>query len=343
MLKINQLHGRLAGRLDFIYLVAGEEPLLVQEAADAVRAKARQAGCEERQVLTVEPGFDWRRLRGAGANLSLFASMRLIELRLGDAGPGTDGGKALQNYAAEPPPDTVLLVTAGSLDRKARSAHWFRSLDAAGAAAYAWPVRAGELPGWSAGRMRGAGLQPTEGAARELARLTEGNLLAAAQGVRRLALLYPDGRITPSQVHECVADNARFDVFAFADKLLGGRIVPVLRSLDRLREEDVMPVLVLWAVTRELRGVAAVARRVEAGVPMEQALNDEKVMFWRKELVGQAAKRLGERGALELLQDAARADRVIKGEGARQPWEELLNLCLHCSGIEFRVTDAPYG
>lgn len=331
-LNPGQLASRLAGGLASVYLLAGDEPLLVQEAADAVRSKARQSGFAERDVLSVEAGFNWDRLREAGANLSLFAARRLIELRLPDGKPGEAGSKVLQAYAAEPPPDTVLLVLAGALDRKVRSSRWFKALEGAGVAVYAWPVKSHQLPRWLADRMRAAGLAPEPAAVEELAALTEGNLLAAAQGVHRLSLLYPGSAVNADQVRECVADNARFNVFDFADKVLAGKVRAALRSLDRLQQEGVEPVLVLWALARELRGVAAVAGRMAAGAGVEQALNAERVWASRKRLVGQAAQRLGERQALALLRCAARADRVNKGAEPGRPWEELVNLCTGAAG-----------
>lgn len=327
-LNTKQLENRLRGGLDAVYLVAGEEPLLVQEATDAIRARARNGGFYEREVLAVEPGFNWDRLLEAGANMSLFSNRRLIELRLADARPGEAGARALQTYAGAPPPDAVLLVVAGSLDRKARSSRWFKALESAGAAVYVWPVKSNQLPRWVEDRMRATGLAPEQGSAEELAVLTEGNLLAAAQGIQRLALLHADARVSPGQVRECVADNARFNVFDLADKLLAGRIRPVLRSLDRLREEGVEPALVLWALARELRSVAAVADRVARGASPDKALAEERVWASRKRLVGRAAQRLGPARALALLHTAARADRVNKGVEPGQPWEELVNLCI---------------
>lgn len=327
-LNTKQLESRVHSGLDGVYLVAGEEPLLIQEAADAIRAKARERGFDEREVLAVEPGFNWERLHETGANLSLFSSRRLIELRLADARPGEAGSRALQAYVESPPPDAVMLVLAGSLDRKARSSKWFKALESAGAAVYVWPVKPHQLPRWIEGRMRAAGLAPERGAAETLAALTEGNLLAAAQGIQRLALLHAGAPISTEQIRECVADNARFNVFDLADKLLAGRIQPVLRSLDRLREEGVEPALVLWALARELRSVAAVADRVARGATPDKALAEERVWASRKRLVGQAAQRLGSARALALLQGAARADRVNKGAEPGQPWEELVNLCI---------------
>lgn len=336
-LNTEQLTARLKDRLCPVYLLAGEEPLLVQESADRLRAAARGQGYAEREVLQVSPDFNWGRLREAGANLSLFASQRLIELRMGSGKPGNDGSRALKAYAADPPPDTVLLVLAGSLDRTARSSAWFKALESAGLAVYAWPIQPGQLPGWLAQRLRAAGLSADKEAVEELAALTEGNLLAASQAVSRLALLYPGSRIAREQVRECVADNARFNVFDLTDKLLAGNTHAALRSLDRLREEGAAPPLVLWAIVRDLRTLALVCGRTSRGENMQQALAGANVWSRRKRPIAQAAQRLGEYRTLILLRGAAHADRVAKGAAYGLPWEELVELC---AGITFGATGA---
>lgn len=332
MLRPEQLPNQLRRGLAPVYLLAGDEPLLVQEMADQVRARAREAGAEEREVLQVDSGFDWGRLGESGGTLSLFASLRLIEVRLEDAKPGDAGSRALVRYAKQPPDDVILLVIAGRLDRKARNSAWFKALDKAGQAAYAWPIGAGQWPQWVTGRCRARGLNPDREAIEVLCARTDGNLLACAQEIEKLGLLYPDGRIDRARVLESVADHARFDVFDLPDRVLAGRAGEAVRRLARLREEGVEPVLVLWALTRDLRLLAHAAALRERGAGLDQAFKDAGIWSFRQPAFRAALSRIDRARAERALARAAAVECVVKGAREGQPWAELLELCCLAAG-----------
>lgn len=248
-LRPAQLSSHLKQPLLPIYVVAGEEPLLIQEALDALRAAARQQGFAERQVLDADKSFDWSQLTQAAASLSLFATRRLIEVNLPTGAPGDAGGKALRALAEKPVPDTVVVLVCGALEYRTRQSAWFATLEAAGASLYIPAVKPDELPPWIGSRLKAAGLSATPDALELLAHRTEGNLLAAQQDVEKLKLLHPGGTLDADQVRAAVADSARFDAFDLTDKVLTGDAPGAVRSLARLREEGVeLPALVgAWA------------------------------------------------------------------------------------------------
>lgn len=320
-----QLAAQLARGLAPVYLVSGDEPLLAAEAADAVRARAREAGHDERVVYNVERGFDWTLLHDTGASMSLFAQRRLVEVRLASASPGAEGGAAIQRYAERPPPDVVLLVTCPRIDRKAGSARWIAAIESAGVHVEVRPLTTAALPGWIEKRMRAAGLAPTPGAARLLAERVEGNLLAAAQEVEKLRLLHGEGAIDEEQVRLAVADSARYDVYQLADAALAGDTARALRVLDGLRAEGVEPPLVLWALTRDVRGLAALVwERTSRG--RSAAAND---IWWsRRKQIEAAVPRVPLRRAHALLMRAGAVDGIVKGraENRPRPWEALAGL-----------------
>ena len=194
----DQLVSQLRRGLAPVYFVHGDEPLLVREAADAIRAAATAAGFSERQVLTVESGFDWNSLFASTQNLSLFAERRLIELHLPTGKPGEAGAQQLAQYAAAPPPDTLLLVIAGKLEKATRESRWAKALDAAGAAVIVWPIETAQLPGWIARRMLARGLKPGAGVTELLAYHMEGNLLACDQEIEKLAMLWGTSAAVPA-------------------------------------------------------------------------------------------------------------------------------------------------
>ncbi|HET7359927.1 MAG TPA: DNA polymerase III subunit delta, partial [Rhodanobacteraceae bacterium] len=224
-----------AGELQPVYLLAGEE-LLVLEAADALRARARELGYAEREVMDVESGFDWNDLARAAAGMSLFASRRLLDLRLPTGKPGKEGSAAIVEYCARPAPDTVLLVTCVQWNRKNEGA-WSRAMDEAGTMIVFWPPKVAEWPAWIDARMATRGLQATPDAIALLAERVEGNLLAAVQEIEKLAVLHGEGRLDAATLESLVVDSARFDVFKLVDAAFAGDGARALRILDGLRAE----------------------------------------------------------------------------------------------------------
>lgn len=322
MLRPEELPRTLERGIGPIYLIAGEEPLFVQEAVDAVRQAARAQGYTEREVLDAESGFEWGRLAEAAANLSLFGERRLIELRMPSGKPGQAGAKALAEYCQQAPQDVCVLISCGALDGKQRKSSWVSAIERAGGFCYAWPLPLEKLPGWVRERLRRHGLEPEPEAAALLAERGEGNLLAAAQEVEKLALLFQPGPLTAEQVAGAVADSARYSVFDLSDAVLEGKLARAVRIVQGLREEGVEPILVLWALTKELRALAELAARR----PPELVFRQHKVFKQRQARLMQAQRRAPAAVWERLLLRAAEADRTVKGLGEGRPWDEVLRL-----------------
>lgn len=325
-ISADQLKAHLKERILPLYFVTGDEPLLVAEALDAIRARAREQGYADREVLTAERGFDWNRVLAGGASLSLFAEKRILELRLPTGKPGDAGSRTLVELTASLPPDTLVLVSAPKLERAQLSSKWVKALDGAGALVQIWPVDARALPGWVAGRMRELGLEPTRDAVRLLADRVEGNLLAAAQEIEKLRLVHGEGPMDADQVEAAVADSARFSIFKLSDAAVAGHADRALRILGSLRAEGVEPVLVLWALTRELRTAALVRDDLEAGVALARSLKQRGVWSSREDLLRACVGRHSPTSLHALMRRAALADQVVKGRASGQPWQELLAL-----------------
>ena len=289
-----QFHKQIAGaELKPVYLLAGEEHLLVLEAADALRARAKQLGYGEREILDVEQHFDWNALAQSANAMSLFASRKLIDLRMPTGKPGREGAAALVEYCADPPPDTVLLITAMEWSKKENDGSaWVGAVERAGMYVPVWPMRLEELPGWIGRRMASRGLNPDAGAIAALAERVEGNSLAAAQEIDKLALLHGSAPLDAATLEDLVADSARFDVFKLMDAATTGDAARALRVLAGLRAEgEAVPGLmgfVLWRL-----------QQLAAGDPAR----------WRRHLV-----------------QAARIDRVSKGREAGDAWREFERL-----------------
>ena len=337
-IKLEQLDQHLKRPLAAVYFVHGDEPLLVQEASDLIRLQARNSGCTEREVYSVEAGFDWNGFLQAGDALSLFAERKLLELRMPTGKPGGDAGaKALCAYAERPSPDNVLLIQAGKLEAAARRSKWYKALDGVGVMVQVWPVERRQLPGWAMRRMRERGLQPTPQAVALLVERVEGNLLACAQEIEKLLLLHGAGAIDEEAVAAGVADSARFDIYKLVDEALQGDGARTARIVVGLQSEGVEPVLVLWALTREIRAMARMAHLLQKGAAPDQAMAKSGVWDKRKPLVRAGLKRHGAMQWQAMLGKAGELDALIKGGRAGNVWDELLALSLWLGGVRLAV------
>jgi DNA polymerase-3 subunit delta len=323
-----QLGKHLEKGLQPLYVVHGDEPLLAIECADRVRTAARRAGYSEREVFTVESGFDWSALTMACNSLSLFASLRLLDVRIPSGKPGTEGSQRLQEFCVLLPADTVTLITLPKLDRQTQNSKWFTALENAGVTVPVYPVDRAKLPQWIAGRLSEQGQRAKPDTLQFLADQVEGNLLAAHQEVQKLALLFPAGEITFEQVKESVLDVARFDVFKLGDALLVGDVSRLVKMLQALKDEGEAPVLVLWALTQEIRLLLRIKIGLSRGQPQAKLMRDARVWESRQSLVERALKRLSEATLEKALVRAAELDRMTKGLASGDVWDELLQLGL---------------
>lgn len=321
----------LARGLRSAYLVTGFEPLLIAEACDAVRAAARAQGYADREVHFLERGFDWNALLADAANLSLFASRRLIELRIGPT-PDAEAQKALAGLAARPPEDTVLLVS-GELERKTLSTQWVKAFDEHGVLVVAQAVERPALPGWIRERLGRKGVTIEPAAAELLADRVEGNLLAAQQEIERIALLMPGAQLDAGSVAELVADSARYDVFELAAAAFSGQPQRALRILAGLRAEGREPPLVLWALLNDLRGLSRVAQRLERERSVDDIFRSEQIWSNRQGPLKAALRRLARPDIESLLLAAAAADRIAKGSLHGDAWVALEALVARIAGV----------
>lgn len=333
-ISTEQLPQQLKRGLAPLYTVFGDEPLLALEASDRIRAQARNDGYTEREVLTVESGFSWSQLRMSSQSQSLFASRRILELRIPSGKPGNEGSQALQDFCTQLPADTVTLVGLPEIDWRAQKGAWFEALAAAGVMVETRRVARNALPAWLAGRLMAQQQQADDETLEFVADRVEGNLLAAYQEVQKLALLFPPGKLTFEQVKEAVLDVARYDVSDLGETVLTGDSAHLAHVLDGLRGEGAAQPLVLWAMTEEIRAIGKLLFAFDAGQPMPQAMRAARV--WgqaRQNLMQRHFKRFTLPQIEAALMHAARIDRMIKGLARGDTWDELLQL-----GLRFAST-----
>jgi len=327
-----QLAAHLAKGLAALYIVHGDEPLLVIEAGDQIRAAARAAGCTEREVLVVEPGFKWDAFQGASRNLGLFGDRTLIDLRIPTGKPGVEGARVLEAFAQQPGPDTALLITLPRLDRAAQASAWFTALADAGVVVAVQPLERNELPAWIAGRLARARQRASGETLQFLADTTEGNLLAAQQEIEKLALLLPPGELDADAVEQAIAEVARFDVFQLSEAWLAGDAARVCRILAALEAAGEGVPLLVWQLGEDLHALAAVLAATASGTPVAVALRTARVWGKRQGAMERAARRVAPASVPTLLLRLARLDALAKGIGRGDVWDALRGLALALAG-----------
>ena len=329
----HQLQAQLQKGLAPVYLLSGDEPLQMSEAADQVRRQAQSRGYSGREILEVDARFDWSRLLAEANSLSLFAEQRIIDLRIPSGKPGNEGSKALSDYAARPPQDVLLLITLPKLEKSQSASKWFKALDKLGVTVQIWPVEGVRLQPWIEQRMRGTGLTPAAEVIPMLAERVEGNLLAARQEIEKLLLLYGPGVITAEQLAESVADSARYDVFGLIDAALAGEVGRCVRILNGLQAEGTPEPVVLWALTRELRLLVSLAGEMAGGRSAQQAVGARREVWdKRKPLVTKSLQRLRPETLQRLLQRCGHTDRAIKGRECGDPWLLMRDIVTRMAG-----------
>lgn len=333
-LNADNLAAQLKRGLPGICLISGDEPLLLGEACDQVRAVARAQGFSERQVFFVERGFDWQELRAASQALSLFAERRLLEVRLAGASPGNEGSEVLCDIAAQGASDLLVMVVADKLDARSLSTKWVSAIDRQGLLVQVWPIETAQLPAWVERRLKRAGLAADAGVAQLIAERVEGNLLAAQQEIDKLALLHGDAPLSVDSALDAVADSARYDVLQLGMAAMQGNAARALRILDGLREEGIDAVLVLWGVNKDLQWLARVAFGVAKGQSADAAMNAAGVWRPRQAAMKQALARMKLPALRAMLVDAAQVDAAIKGVNRRDPWVELRGLVARLAGVK---------
>ena len=322
-----------------LYVFSGDEPLLMMEAMDQLRSKARQLGCTEREVMLQERGFDWSALLNAGQTMSLFGDRRWIELRIPTGKPGRDGADALKQFSAQiaaqsntDGPETIVCIVLPRLDMKTKSSAWFSSLDEAGMAVQIDSLDRSYLPSWIAGRLQKQGQSIQSGpegqrALEFIAEQVEGNLIAAHQEIQKLGLLYPAGELSEEQVRSAILKVARYNVFELSEAMLAGDLPRVNRMLDGLKGEGEPLVLILWSVTEELRLLSKLKMASDAGESVQQLLRANRVWGNKERLYPAALKRIQSSRLRQAVQIAAGLDRQSKGLQAAElpgdPWDGL--------------------
>lgn len=331
-IKPQQLAGALQKTLAPVYFISGDEPQQLGELADAIRKSAKERDFTAREIFFADKLFDWKQLNVSADTFSIFADKKIIDLRLPTGTPGAEGGKALAAYCKRLPEDTLLLITAGKITKDAQKSSWFQAIDKIGCVIQVWPLTGQDLLRWIQDRLQQRGITTESGAVKILADRVEGNLLAAAQEIEKLYVLYGAGKLSTQQIIDVVADSSRYDVFKLVESALSAQADKVLKILSSLKAEGIASAIVLWALMREAR-ILIGYKAGQGQAEKEMVLKKNGIWGERKRLLDVSAKRLTHSELNQVLVLGAKADRQIKGQQQGDAWETLLEASLVLASV----------
>lgn len=329
-MRINSDHlaQHLQKQLAPLYTVTGDELLLAIEAADLIRAKAYQAGYVRREIFTIDHRFNWVDLRQCSSSLSLFGERRIIDIRIPSGRPGNQGSAAIEEYCRLLPSDTLTLVTLPKIDKQGSATKWFRALEEAGAMIPISPVERTRLPAWIGQRLDSQGQKAAPDTLQFIADKVEGNLLAAHQEIRKLALLYPAGTLSFNQVKDAVLDVARYDIFKLSNAMMTADMIRFSRILEGLQGEGAALPLIVATLAGHIRSLITIRKGLDSGKPLMQLMNQTRIWGDQQKAVESAVRRFGTQSLVPALLHTAKIDRISKGIAKGDAWDELLQLGL---------------
>ncbi len=338
-IPIEQLVNRLKANVDAlpkVILINGNEPLLIEEALDQVRDFFKNVGFNERIKYQLESGFDWGKLTGVGQAMSLFSERRLIEFRVPNK-LGTPGTKAITEFCQNPPVDDVLVMLMPLLDKRQRSAKWIKAIESIGWVSDCNEISAQQFPAWIKQRLQSRALRVENGVVEMLCEQLEGNVMAAAQEIDKLQVLAQDGAVTLELLSNSLADQARFDVYTLTDVCLMGDFNRALRIKSRLTSEGIEPVIVVWALVREIRALAAISAAISSGQNRSVVFKQNRVWNKREPIVNAALKRIPSSSWYQLLEKAAYLDQTVKGQrydDVGSLWHQIERICADLCNVK---------
>jgi DNA polymerase-3 subunit delta len=335
-LAFAQLEKHLTQNLKPLYVLVGDEPLAQRESLDAIRAAARAQGYEERTSLTVDRYFKWEQIQSYGQSISLFASLRLLEINIPSGKPGMDGGKALQVLANNPIPDTCVVIILPKLERDSANSAWFSAVEKNGVSISLNEMNADNLPKWIANRLTLQGQHTSQQTLEFLAHQVEGNLLAANQEVQKLGLLYSQGELSDATVREAVLNVSRYDAFQLGEAVLAGDTPRTVRILQGLQDEGENAVAVMSPLMWTLRPLVRIKQAEMRGENINHAMTSARIYGDKQALTKRALARLSLKQLEAALQKLAAIDKTAKGVMLGDAWLEISRLCFGLARVRVR-------
>jgi len=212
---------------------------------------------------------------------------------------------------------------------RSKKSAWFKAIEQTGLVVQCWPVPVEKLALWLQQRFKKRDMDADNEVLAYISQHVEGNLLAADQEIEKLYLLLGPGKITYADVAEAVTSQSRFSVFELVDVLLGGNTKRAIKVIVGLKAEGVVPVVVNWALAKDIRLLAKVAQDTSS---VDFNLKRSGVWQSRIALFKSCLSRHNQRSFQLMLKRCAYIDIASKGLVDANVWDEIETLCVRLAG-----------
>ena len=336
-IKAEQLEQTINKELHPIYIISGDEPLLIQEASDSIRKLLPSKGIDERLRFVADAQFDWQEVLQENQALSLFSSQRLFDIQIDKM--SEKHTKALTQLGNELTSDNIILLTLPKLDSRTQKTKWFTKLESQSVFVQIWPVEANRLGQWLQKRASAIDLSLTRDAAALICERNEGNLLALSQELEKLVLIQgPGSRIDEQTIADSVSDSSRYSIYDLSDRILMGKVKESLHCLQQLGAEGVDHNIMLWLLNREIQTLDKLVQ-ASASMSIRQACQKQRIWDKRIPFYESALSRHNINTLNYMQRYMALVDQTIKGLHALDIETGLRNLVMMFCGVKAVKTE----
>lgn len=327
--------------LQACYLIHGDDRYTSEHTYQQISSFAAQQGQIEHVSLTMNTVSDWEQLETELYNRSLFCAFKLLKVHLPKVKLGEQGSGLLIAYVNNPNPNCCLLVLTPKQTPKDLQTRWLKQMDKFGVIINDSPLKPYQFSKWLQTELAHAKLNLTPDGIDCLTQLVGNNLGNALSAMQKLALLNAKTPIDATLVLEMVADSTQASIFDLVDSALAAKYQALSQTLSRLKAQNTEPLLVLWAITRQLRTLYQMAYACTQGKSIAKVMTSHRVWSQQKPLIEKALTTYPLTHWRQCIIDAEQLDVTIKTAHTSRIWDELLQLCLRFTGQA--LFNASYG
>jgi DNA polymerase-3 subunit delta len=333
----NNLTSTLNQGIKPVWLVFGDEPWQKNDSIALIKNHAKQQGFSETIRFTVESGFDWQSISEEYLSMSLFANQRILEIEFSSIKIGDAGHKAMLEISErlvkdcqDPhfPQDVIFMLHGPKLDGPSSNRKWFKSLMNIGCYLPLYDIESKMLPSWLNKQARALNVNLSPQASSLLITMLEGNLLALAQELQKLSLLFGNQEITLNDAEQVLIKQAKFNVFQVLDALLLGDCKKCITMLDQIQHEGVSPAQLIWAFHKEISSLNAMLFKLSQGHPLNEIYKEYRIWDKRKPLYHYALNNISLHNAECALARLADIDLLSKSNNEFNIYILLADLCI---------------
>ncbi|KEY91722.1 DNA polymerase III subunit delta [Candidatus Photodesmus blepharus] len=329
----DRLPERLNKQLQSIYLLLGNEPLLRQEARQAINKKAKQHGFSERRHFYIDTDVNWDQLYYCIQSFSLFSSKRIIELEVSEIKINPYSTQKLISLIEILHNDIILIIISSKLNTQ-----WLKAFKNRSCCVNCFAPDTKKLPQFVQARCQKLGLKADYETLKVLAQWYEGNLLALSQSLEKLNLLYPDRELNLVRVKESLSRNNHFTSLHWIDALLENKPNRAQRILQQLRVEGMEVTTLIRTIQKELLKLLQIKYELNTSTFL-QLFDKHQIRKMKRSSYFSTLSRLSSTTLKKQLKLLTKCEILAKTRDDTSAWPLLYQLSMQlCSSENYKRT-----